>query len=220
MPALNEERAICSVLDDIPTWVDRIVVVDNGSSDRTAELAQAGGAIVVHEPRRGYGAACQAGIALVTGHDVIVFLDADYSDHPDQMARLVDPIVAGASDLVLGSRTLGRCEDGSLSWLQQQGNALACWLVGLLWNRRYTDLGPFRAVSSQALDHLSMHDRSFGWTVEMQIKAVQKKLRILEVPIAYRQRVGKSKISGSFPGALRAGLKILWTIAYMRLARE
>ena len=219
IPALNEERAICSVLADIPGWVDTVVVVDNGSVDRTAERARAHGAVVVREPRRGYGAACQAGIKRVGDHDIIVFLDADYSDYPAEMASLVDPIAAGKADLVLGSRTLGTHEDGSLTWLQRRGNALACWLVGLLWDRHYTDLGPFRAVSNQALRHLAMHDRNFGWTVEMQIKAVQKGLRVEEVPTPYRQRQGKSKISGTVLGSLLAGSKILWTIIHMRFAR-
>lgn len=213
IPALDEERAIGHVLADIPAWVDRIVVVDNGSTDRTAEIARNGGAIVVSEPERGYGAACLAGIAKTEGADIIVFVDGDYSDHPEEIVALVDPIIAGAADMVIGSRVLGEREAGSLAPQQRFGNWLATRLIHLFWGVRYTDLGPFRAVSAKALRTLAMADRTYGWTVEMQIKSAIAGLRAEEVPVRYRRRIGTSKISGTIKGTIKAGWKILSMIA-------
>lgn len=212
IPALDEECSIPRVLAAIPAWVDERIVVDNGSTDRTAERASENGARVVREPRRGYGAACLAGLAAVGAADIIVFLDADFSDDPRQMDRLVKPIADGTADLVIGSRTLGPCEAGALTPVQRWGNRLSCWLIDHLWYFRYTDLGPFRAIRADALGLLRMDDRTYGWTIQMQIRAIRAGLRVLEVPVDYRRRIGRSKISGTISGAVRAGVTILRTI--------
>lgn len=214
IPARNEEGAIGLVLADLPDWVDTVVVADNGSNDRTAAVARAAGAIVVHEPQPGYGAACLAGIAALPRVDIVVFADGDRSDYVEDMAAIVDPILidpklAGAADLVIGSRALGGREAGSMTVPQVFGNWLATRLIRLIWGVRYTDLGPFRAISRPALDRLGMADRTFGWTVEMQLKAIEKGLRVLEVPVRYRARIGVSKISGTVKGTILAGTKIL-----------
>lgn len=212
IPALNEERAIARVLADIPDWVDQVVVADNGSTDTTPTVAEAGGAVVVHEPERGYGAACLRGIAALDAIDVVVFLDGDYSDHPDEMGMLVDPIADDQSDLVIGSRVLGEAEAGALTPQQRFGNWLACFLMRLIWRVRYSDLGPFRAIAAPALERIDMQDRNFGWTIEMQIKAAVAGLRSREVPVRYRPRIGVSKISGTIKGSIMAGVIILSTI--------
>ena len=212
IPARDEERAIEKVLVDIPAWVEAIVVADNGSRDATARLASGAGAIVVSEPRPGYGGACLAGLAALPASDIIVFLDGDYSDFPEDMADLVDPIIAGRADLVIGSRML-RAEDAAeLTPQQRYGNTLAVFLIRKIWGQRFTDLGPFRAISAPALASLAMADRDYGWTVEMQIKAAKLGLRCLEVPARYRQRIGVSKISGTVKGTVMAGTKILTVI--------
>ncbi|MEO0671860.1 MAG: glycosyltransferase family 2 protein [Pseudomonadota bacterium] len=212
IPALNEERAIGRVIADIPEWVDQVVVADNGSTDRTAEVAQAHGADVVLQPERGYGAACLAGIDAVDPSDVIVFLDGDYSDRPAEMLRLVDPIVRDSADMVVGSRVLGNRERGALTLPQVFGNWLATRLIRTFWGVRYTDLGPFRAIRTTSLRSLEMADRNFGWTVEMQIKAAMQNLRTCEVPVSYARRIGVSKISGTIRGSVMAGIVILSTI--------
>ena len=213
IPALNEAQSIGRVIGAIPKWVDDIVVVDNGSIDATASVARICGARVVSEPSRGYGTACLAGIAALSDPDVVVFLDADFSDHPEEMPSLVDPIVAGRADLVIGSRTLGRSEAGALTPQARFGNWLSCALIRLIWRVGYTDLGPFRAVRSTALASLAMRDRDYGWTVEMQVKAAARvDVRAIEVPVSYRKRIGKSKISGTLRGIVGAGTKILGTI--------
>jgi len=216
MPALNEEPAIAGVLDALPHWLDAVVVVDNGSTDRTADIAAAHGATVVSEPRRGYGSACLAGLAAVARGrtpDVVVFMDADRSDDPADLEALLGPVVAGEADLVIGSRVTGAAESGSLTWPQRFGNAVAVTLLRLLWRVRFTDLGPFRAVRYAALQPLRMDDRGYGWTVQMQARAVSLGLRVREVPVAYRRRVGRSKISGTARGVVAAGTTILVTIA-------
>ncbi len=218
IPALNEERAIGRVLAEIPSWVDRVVVADNGSTDRTADTARAGGAMVVAEPQLGYGAACLAGLKLVEGADVVVFLDGDYSDHPDEMAELVDPIMTGAADLVIGSRVLGEREAGSLTPQQRFGNWLATRLIRMIWGVPYTDLGPFRAIRATSLRQLAMADRTYGWTVEMQIKGAIAGLRSIEVPVRYRRRIGVSKVSGTIKGTVMAGYKILTMIGRYAIA--
>jgi hypothetical protein len=198
----------------------RVLVVDNGSRDATAAAARAGGAEVVSEPRRGYGQACLTGLAaLGADADVIVFMDADGSDVPAEAERLLEPIRRGEADLVIGSRALGEAAPGSLTWPQRWGNRLAVALIRLLFTHRYTDLGPFRAVRREALDKLAMRDPNFGWTAEMQVKALKRGLRVQEVPVSYRRRLGRSKISGTASGVLRAGTKILWTILKLRLAK-
>jgi glycosyltransferase involved in cell wall biosynthesis len=220
IPALDEEAAIGNVVSDIPAWVDKIVVADNGSKDRTAEVARAAGAIVVAEAEKGYGAACLRGIATAGAVDVIVFMDGDHSDFGEDMATLVDPIIAGTADFVLASRVLGAREKGSLTPQQQFGNWLATTLIRLIWRVSYTDLGPYRAISRTALERLAMADRNFGWTVEMQIKAAEAGLRFAEVPGRYRRRIGQSKVSGTISGSIKAGYKILSIIGrqgYRRL---
>jgi glycosyltransferase involved in cell wall biosynthesis len=214
IPALNEEQSISRVLREIPRNLAQLVlVVDNGSSDHTASIAQANGAAVVREPNRGYGAACLAGIkAVPDGVQIFVFLDADYSDYPQEMEKLVAPIRDGKADLVIGSRMIYAEAKAALTPQQRWGNWLATSLIRILFRRRFSDLGPFRAISKQALEKLQMSDRNYGWTVEMQIKAIRAGLRIIEVPVRYRRRVGQSKISGTLNGTMRAGAKILYTI--------
>ncbi len=212
IPALNEEESIAKVISAIPPWVDKIIVVDNGSTDSTAEIAQVSGAFVVFEPRRGYGSACLAGIGALEKVDIVVFLDADYSDYPEEMHLLVDPIAHGVADLVIGSRMRGRREAGALLPQARFGNWLACFLIRVFWHMNYSDLGPFRAIRYSSLKTLGMKDPDFGWTVEMQIKAARHNIRVLEVPVSYRRRIGSSKISGTVRGSIEAGMKILSTI--------
>jgi len=212
IPAYNEAEAIGKVIAEIPAWVDQIVVADNGSTDQTASVARNAGAEVVHEPRRGYGYACMAGLTKVKGATIIVFLDGDHSDFPGMMDRIVDPIVDGRADLVIGSRTLGTASAGSLSPQQRFGNALACFLIRLIWRHAYTDLGPFRAVERTAFEEMSLVEMTYGWTVEMQIRALELRLRCLDVPVNYRCRIGRSKVSGTVQGVIGAGWRILFCI--------
>lgn len=220
IPALNEAQAIGHVLDALPAWLDHVVVADNGSADRTARIAADKGATVVTEPRRGYGSACLAGVAGVPQPvDILVFLDADFSDRSDHMDRLVDPVIDGRADLVIGSRQL-TAEGNAATTLQQRlGNALACFLVARIWRHRYTDLGPFRAIRQTSYTALEMADRNYGWTIEMQIKALERGVRVLEAPVCCRARIGTSKISGTVTGTVRAGAKILWVIAVFGFRR-
>lgn len=226
IPALNEEQALPLVLRDLPP-VGRIIVVDNGSKDSTAAVAANAGAIVVPEPRRGYGSACLRGLAeieqrMTAGEPpprVVVFVDADHSDHANLLPQLVAPIFDGRADFVLGSRILGEREPGAMPPAAYFGNHLACFLMRVLFGARFTDLGPFRAIDYAALRELAMCDTNYGWTIEMQIKAVRARLRWLEIPVPYRCRVGVSKISGTVSGVFKAGSKILWTIARYGLKR-
>ncbi len=220
IPAQNEERSLPQVLGDLPT-VGCVLVVNNDSTDQTGHVAAQHGATVIDEPRRGYGQACLAGLAAIRQREeagepspqVVVFLDADYSDHPEELPRLVQPILAGQADFVLGSRLLGKRERGAMPPQSLYGNRLACFLMRFLWRTEYTDLGPFRAIDYQKLLDLKMTDTNFGWTIEMQIKAARAGLRILERPADYRRRVGVSKISGTLSGTIKAGTKILYTVA-------
>jgi glycosyltransferase involved in cell wall biosynthesis len=215
IPALNEEAALPRVLGDIPRPpVRRVVVADNGSTDRTATVAREHGAEVVHESERGYGAACLKALSHLAGDppDVVVFLDGDYSDHPSELGSLIEPIVAGQADMVIGSRARGRQEQGALSAQQRVGNAIACRVLRLLYGVSYTDLGPFRAIRWETLEALGMQDRNYGWTVEMQIKAAQRGVAYREVPVSYRRRIGVSKVSGTVRGSVSAGAKILWLL--------
>lgn len=214
IPAYNEENAIDSVIRDIPKkMVYRIIVVDNGSEDNTFSKAQNAGAYVVSEPRRGYGNACLKGILnLDPDTEIVVFLDGDYSDYPEDMEHLVRPIITNKADLTIGSRVAEKLEKGALLLRARIGNRLATFLLRIFFGFRFTDLGPFRAIRYKSLMQMDMKDKDFGWTVEMQIKAVLNKLRIVEVPVHYRKRIGKSKITGILSGAVNAGVKILYTI--------
>lgn len=257
IPALNEEKAIAAVLRAVPAWVAETIVVDNGSTDGTARVARELGATVITEPRRGYGSACLRGIAaLPRDTEVTVFLDGDYSDFPEEMGALVEPILEGRADLVIGSRVLGAMaasagaaernesrkaatqrgsdpkegvdggagpeagskraphhESGALLPVARFGNWLSTALVKWGWGFSYTDLGPFRAIRHEALLRLAMRDPDFGWTIEMQVKALARGLSVMEIPVSYRKRIGKSKISGTVLGSFRAGKKILSVIA-------
>ncbi len=216
IPAFNEEASLPLVLQAIPgDVVDRIIVVDNASTDRTAEVARANGAIVTGETRAGYGSACLAGLAYLRKREppeVVVFLDGDYSDHPEELPRLVEPISKGAAQMVIGSRALGNREPGALLPQARVGNWIACGMIRWLYGHRYTDLGPFRAIRWNALESLGMRDTNFGWTAEMQVKALRAGMRVTEVPVSYRKRIGVSKITGTVKGTILAGYKILWTV--------
>ena len=218
IPAFNEEKAVGRVIAALPDWVDEIVVADNGSTDRTAWMARTQGARVISEPVRGYGRACLAGMAALKYRDIIAFLDGDFSDYPEQMDRLVDPIQAGRAHLVIGSRVLGKRQRGALTPQARFGNWLACRLMRSLWGVSYTDLGPFRAISWPALETLKMRDKNFGWTVEMQIKAALLGVPSMEVAVDYRKRIGQSKVSGTLKGVILAGVKILFTLFKFALA--
>ena len=217
IPAYNEELSIGLVLKDIPKKeVREIIVCNNNSSDNTVEVAKAGGATVVHQPTPGYGNACLKGMEHVANKaikpDIIVFLDGDYSDHPEELTKIIDPIVNGNVDLVIGSRALGNLEKGSMMPQQVFGNWLATTLIKLIYNVTFSDLGPFRAIKYGALMQIDMQDKTFGWTVEMQVKAAKLQLNCKEVPVTYRKRIGVSKVSGTLRGTILAGHKILWTI--------
>ena len=221
IPALNEEDSIAQVIGEIPEWVDRVLVADNGSTDRTAEVALSVGGEVVDAPERGYGSACLAGIAEAgEGTDILIFVDGDLADYPDRMATLVDPIVHQQVEMVIGSRVLGGAEPGALTVAQRFGNSFACFLIRLFWGVRHTDLGPFRAITREALERLDMQDRNFGWTVEMQVKAAQYGMKVVEVPVPYRRRIGVSKISGTIRGTVAAGTKIIWVILRSAIQRR
>lgn len=213
IPAFNEERSIGKVITDIPKeLVHEIIVVDNACTDRTVEVAESAGARVVREERRGYGYACLAGIAALNAPDIVVFLDGDYSDYPAEMSMLVQPILSGEAEMVIGSRTRGTREKGALLPQARFGNALATFLIRLLFGVHYTDLGPFRAIRYDRLREMNMQDKTFGWTVEMQVKAAKMGIRVCEVPVSYRKRIGQSKITGTVQGTIKAGYKILATI--------
>jgi len=213
IPAVDEEEAIGLVIADIPPVVHEVIVVDNGSRDRTTEVARAAGARVVSEPRRGYGRACLAGIAAADRPDVFVFLDGDRSDYPAQLRDVVAPILEGRADMVIGSRNLGRREAGAHPWHAVLGTKACVAFMNVTAGSRATDLGPFRAITAEALRRLGMRDPNYGWTVEMQIKAARSGLSVVEVPVDYRPRIGRSKVSGTVSGTVKAGGKILALIA-------
>ena len=219
IPAYNEEESICLVVGDIPKQiVNHIIVVNNGSDDRTAINAENAGAYVVNEPTMGYGQACLKGIASLPGDtDIVVFLDGDYSDYPEDMKDLVRPIINGEMDMVIGSRITGKKEKGALMLHSSIGNVFASSMIRFFWGFRYTDLGPFRAIRYKSLMQIGMKDTNFGWTVEMQIKAVINKLRIVEIPVRYRKRIGQSKITGTVGGSIKAAVKIIYTIIKYRV---
>jgi len=219
IPALNEEKAISKVIEDIPWVVDEVIVINNGSTDLTSEVAREAGATVLEESRAGYGYACLKGIAYLKDKqkdgDIIVFLDGDYSDYPGELTNLIAPIEKGDYDLVIGTRNNPLLQKGALTPQQRFGNALATRLMALFYGGKYTDLGPFRAISFEALGRLNMKDKTYGWTVEMQLKALKYKLKYTEIPVNYRPRIGESKVSGTLKGTIMAGYKILgWIIIY------
>lgn len=217
IPAYNEEQSIGHVITDIPKeWVAEIVVVNNGSKDKTAEVAAAHGATVVNQPKPGYGNACLMGIDYLknsaTPPDILVFMDGDYSDYPEQLPEVIQPILDGKADFVIGSRALGNRESGSMTFPQIFGNWLATSMMRWFYGIRFTDLGPFRAIRFTDLIKIDMKDKTFGWTVEMQLKAAKHKLRSTEVPVNYKKRIGVSKVSGTVKGTILAGYKIILTI--------
>lgn len=215
IPALNEAQSVGLVIDAMPGIITKVIVVDNGSTDATAEVARAHGALVCSEPRRGYGQACLAGMALAATlePDIILFTDADFSDNPSDIVRVLEPVQNNVADLVIGSRLRGNRERGSLTPQQLFGNWLATRLIRLFWGAKFTDLGPLRAIRWHTLQSLMMSDTTYGWTVEMQIKAARMDVRCLEIPVDYRRRIGTSKISGTLKGTFLAGTKILSMIA-------
>lgn len=219
IPAYNEQDSIGNVLRDIPkTLVREVIVCNNNSTDNTKKVALENGATVVDQPLKGYGNACLKGIAHIKAKpmqeqpDIVVFLDGDYSDHPEEMTKLVAPIIEKDMDMVIGSRALGEMESGAMMPQQIFGNWLATNLIRLFYNYSFTDLGPFRAIKWQQLLAIDMKDKTFGWTVEMQVKAAKHKLKCTEVAMTYRRRIGVSKVSGTLKGTILAGHKILWTI--------
>lgn len=213
IPVFNEEKSIGLVLDALPRGrLHEIIVVNNASTDDTAKVAREHGAYVVYEPRRGYGSACLKGIGELDNPDIVVFVDGDFSDYPEEIDKLVKPIIEGERDFVLGSRMILPQSQAALLPQARYGNKLTVFLIRLFFGGRFTDLGPFRAIRFDSLKAIGMVDTNFGWTVEMQIKALKQNFRILEIPVKYRARVGVSKITGTVSGTVKAGTKIIYTI--------
>lgn len=219
IPARNEANAIGKVIDEIPGYVSDVIVADNGSTDGTAEIAQAHGARTVYVKEPGYGRACLAAMAAAAPSEITVFLDGDASDYPQDMSDILAPILSGAADFVIGSRLSGEREKGSLTPQQAFGNRLACALMSMFWDSDFTDLGPFRAIRTSHLAALNMQAETFGWTVEMQVRALKQGMRCSEVPVRYRKRIGVSKISGTVKGVVLAGYYILSTIFREKMTR-
>ncbi len=215
IPAFNEEQSIGKVVNDIPKdIVKHVIVVNNNSNDNTVEVAKKAGAIVLDEPRKGYGWACLKGIehSKELNTEIVVFLDGDYSDYPGEIVDVIAPILNENMDMVIGSRVLGKREKGSLTPQQIFGNSLATKLMRLFYGAKFTDLGPFRAIKSPSLEQLKMSDKTYGWTIEMQIKAAKQKMKFCEVPVNYKKRIGVSKVSGTIKGTVLAGIKIIFAI--------
>lgn len=215
IPAYNEEKSIAKVIKSIPTDnISEIIVVNNNSTDNTVIEAQNAGATVLHETFQGYGASCLKAIDYLKNKnvDIVVFLDGDYSDHPEEAVNILTPIINDGFDFVLGSRVMGRREKGALPIQSRIGSIIAGFLINLFWKIKYTDLGPFRAIRFDKLVSLQMKDKWYGWTVEMQIKAIKKNLLIKEVPVSYRKRIGKSKVTGTLKGTVMASIIIIKTI--------
>lgn len=219
IPAYNEERSIAHVINDIPDMVDEVIVVSNNSTDSTEIEAKKAGATVLAESQKGYGYACLKGMAYISKlkekPDIVVFLDGDYSDYPEELTKIVQPIIEDDLDFVLGARAKELRENGSMTYPQIFGNWLATSLMRLFFGSRFTDLGPFRAIKYNKLLDLNMEDKTYGWTVEMQLKVLKQKLSYTEIPVKYRNRIGVSKVSGTVKGAIFAGVKILvWIFKY------
>ena len=214
IPALNEAGAIGGIVSGALKHADLVIVADNGSVDETADIARRAGAIVAVEPVIGYGRACMAGVAVAGDADILVFMDGDGADNPENIPRLIAPISEDGLDFVIGSRELGKAEAGSLSLPQRWGNWLACRLMAWIWGGRFTDLGPMRAIRRDAYERLAMSAPTFGWTVEMQVRALKASLNYTDIPVDYRARIGTSKISGTVKGVVMAGIYILGTIAF------
>jgi len=221
IPALNEEAVIGQTLGSIPDGLfSHVIVVDNGSTDGTSDTARAAGAIVLRQPEIGYGAACLEALkSLPDGVEIMVFMQADGSEDPAEARNLLAPLLDGRADLVLGSRVMGKVDAGALLPHQRFGNWLATRLIRLIYGHHYTDLGPFRAIRVKALRELGMRDRNYGWTVEMQVRAVQQRLRVMELPVSYGLRkAGENKVSGNLLASVRAGVKILWVVGRLGLS--
>lgn len=217
IPALNEEKSIGYVIKSIPKIYREVIVIDNGSSDKTSEIATQNGAKVITEENKGYGFACLKGLDFLKKNppDVIVFLDGDYSDYPEEIIKIIDPIYNSDIDFVIGSRVKSSREKGSMTPQQIFGNKLACFLMDLLYESDFTDLGPFRAIKWKTLEGLKMSDKTYGWTIEMQLKVLANSIPYCEVPVSYRKRIGHSKVSGTFKGTVLAGIKIIgWIFKY------
>jgi glycosyltransferase involved in cell wall biosynthesis len=219
IPAYNEQDSIANVINDIPSIVDEVIVVSNNSTDNTEINATNAGATVLQEPQKGYGYACLKGMDYISKQDIkpeiIVFLDGDYSDYPEQLTEVVAPILNDDIDFVIGARVQRLREQGSMTPQQVFGNWLATFLMKLFFGAKFTDLGPFRAIKYDKLLALNMEDKTYGWTVEMQLKALKQKLTYVEVPMKYRNRIGVSKVSGTVKGSVMAGIKILgWIFKY------
>ena len=219
IPAYNEEDSIAKVINDIPNIVDEIIVVNNNSTDETSVNAKQAGAKVLTETKKGYGYACLKGLEYVANQgikpDIIVFLDGDYSDYPEELTKIVNPILNDNIDFVIGNRAKRLREKGAMTPQQVFGNWLATFLMTLFFGAKFTDLGPFRAIKYDELLSLNMEDKTYGWTVEMQLKALKQKLSYIEIPVTYRNRIGISKVSGTIKGSIFAGIKILgWIIKY------
>ena len=219
IPAYNEADSIAHVINDIPKSVEDVIVVSNNSTDATEENARKAGATVLKEPNKGYGYACLKGMQYIANQtekpDIVVFLDGDYSDYPEELSKLVAPIINDNIDFVIGSRVKELREKGSMTVPQIFGNWLATTLMTILFQAKFTDLGPFRAIKYSKLLGLGMQDKTYGWTVEMQLKALKQKLSYTEIPVNYRNRIGVSKVSGTIKGAIFAGIKILgWIFKY------
>lgn len=224
IPAYNEAQSIGKVVNDIPKeWVSDIIVCSNNSTDNTIEVAKNAGAIVLEEKQKGYGWACMKGInfanEMEVKPDIIVFLDGDYSDYPQELPIVVQPIIEKNMDLVIGSRALGQQESGSMTFPQRFGNWLSTRMMHLFYGVKYSDLGPFRAMKFDKLLMLNMAEMTFGWTIEMQIKAAKHKMNSCEVPVNYKVRIGESKVSGTLKGAVMAGVKIIWSIFKYKLIK-
>lgn len=219
IPAYNEENAIAKVIAEIPPIVDEIIVISNNSSDKTEEVAKSAGATVLSESKRGYGYACLKGMNYIASleikPDIIVFLDGDYSDYPEQLTELIEPIINQQIDFVIGARNSKLREKGSMTPQQVFGNWLATFLMKVFFNAKFSDLGPFRAIKYNKLVQLKMEDKTYGWTVEMQLKVLKQKMSYVEIPVRYKNRIGTSKVSGTIKGTLMAGIKIIgWILKY------